>query len=568
MSIRSDIGWPTPLSSAFRALLPALTTALVFSFFINLLLFVSPLYMLQIYDRAIPSRSETTLVGLTLLAAYLLLVYAGLEMLRQRILTRAGLEFDRLIAEPVFQAVHRTNMMRGDAQGGQALRDVDTLREFATGAGAIILCDAPWVPIFLAACFVLHPYFGFLAIGGAVLIVLLTLLQEVATTRHLADASRASSRANGYAVAALRNGDTIQAMGMLGAIRSLWSARHSDVLASSVRAGDRAGMIGSAAKFVRMFLQTMILGMGAYLAINGQITPGSMIAASIIIGRALAPVEGVVGNWKGLTAARGALSRLRHLMAVAGQEERRIDLPRPTGRLELDNVVAGAPGQTKASLRGVGLRLDAGKVLGVIGPSAAGKSSLARVICGIWRPAAGTVRLDGAELSHWDPQKLGPHIGYLPQDVELFAGTVAENIARFQPADDAKIVDIARLAGCHEMIQTLPDGYNTQIGDGGTMLSGGQKQRIGLARAFFGLPSLVVLDEPNASLDLDGVQALLLAIERFRGIGTTIVVITHAASVLAAVDEIIVMVDGQIQSRGGRDEVMMRISSPPPAIAA
>lgn len=568
MSDLSNNVGSAPLSAAFRALLPAMTTVLFFSFFINLLLFVSPLYMLQIYDRAIPSRSEATLVGLTLLAAYLLLVYAGLEAVRQRIMTRAGLEFDRRIAEPVFLAVHRSNMLRGDAQGGQALRDVDTLREFATGAGAIILCDAPWIPIFLAACFVLHPYFGYLAIGGAVLIVLLTLLQEVLTTRHLANASRASGRANGYAVSALRNGDAIQAMGMLGAIRRLWSARHAEVLVSSVRASDRAGMIGSAAKFVRMFLQTMILGVGAYLAINGQITPGTMIAASIIIGRALAPVEGLVGNWKGLTSARGALARLRHLMAIAALEERRVDLPRPTGRLELENVVAGAPGQTKASLRGVGLRLDAGKVLGVIGPSAAGKSSLARVICGVWKPAAGTVRLDGAELAHWDPQKLGPHIGYLPQDVELFSGTVAENIARFQEAADSTIVDIARLAGCHDMIQNLPNGYNTQIGEGGTMLSGGQKQRIGLARAFFGLPALVVLDEPNASLDLEGMKALLNAIERFRGVGTTIIVITHAPSVLAAVDDIVVMVDGQIQSRGARDEMLMRMASSPVALAA
>jgi ATP-binding cassette subfamily C protein len=550
------------LHDGFRATMPAFGTALIFSFFTNLLVFVSPLYMLQIYDRVITSRNETTLYGITLIAAYLLLIYAVLEMLRSRVLVRAGILFDDKIAEPIFNAVHRGNLKQPQGGHAQALRDVDSVREFLTGAGLIALCDVPWVPIFVFACFILHPWFGWIAIGGALIILGLTFLNEYLTYHLLGEASRASIAANQQAQATLRNGEVLQAMGMLDALRGLWSVRHGDVISWQALASDRAGLIVASTKFVRMFLQTAILGTGAYLAIQREISPGSMIAASIIIGRALAPVELVVANWKGLTAARNGYRRLQSLLALAGNEEIRMKLPRPKGRLELQNVIAGAPGQRSAILNGVSFVLEPGEVVGVVGPSAAGKSSLARVITGVWATAAGAVRLDGSDLSHWDGQDLGRYIGYLPQDVELFSGSIAQNIARFQDVDGEEIIKVAVLAGCHEMVQQLSGGYDTQIGDGGYALSGGQRQRIALARSLYGNPCLVVLDEPNASLDSAGEEALMHAVQKIRAAGTTVVLVTHKVNILAGTDKILIMNQGGVQAFGPRDEILGRLAGP------
>lgn len=552
----------TLLADGFRATLPAFSTAVVFSFFTNLLVFVSPLYMLQIYDRVITSRNETTLYAITLIAGYLLLVYAVLEMLRSRVLVRAGILFDEKIADPIFNAVHRGNLRQPNGGHSQALRDVDSVREFLTGAGLIALCDVPWVPIFVFACFILHPWFGWIAIGGSLLIFGLTLLNEYLTFGLLGEASRASIAANQQAQATLRNGEVLHAMGMLDALRTLWSTSHGKVISWQARASDRAGVIVASTKFVRMFLQTAILGTGAYLAIQKEISPGAMIAASIIIGRALAPVELVVGNWKGLTAARNGYKRLKQLLAIAGDETERMKLPRPEGRLELENVVAGAPGQRRAILHGVSFALAPGEVVGIVGPSAAGKSTLARVITGVWKAAGGAVRLDGSDMAHWDPQILGQYVGYLPQDVELFSGTIAQNICRFQDADGDEIVKVAQLAGCHEMIQQLADGYDTQIGDGGYALSGGQRQRIALARSLFGNPCLIVLDEPNASLDAAGEEALLFAVQKMRAAGSTVVIITHKVNILAVTDKILVMGQGAVQAFGARDEILGRLSGP------
>lgn len=556
------------LAQGFRATMPAFTSAIVFSFFINLLVFVSPLYMLQIYDRVITSRNETTLYGLTIIAGYLILVYAILEMLRSRVLVRAGILFDNEIADPIFDAVHRGNLRQPGGGHSQALRDVDTVREFLTGIGLIALCDAPWVPIFVFACFLLHPWFGWIAIGGSLIILGLTALNELLTFKPLGEASRAANMANQQAQATLRNGEVLHAMGMLDPLRSLWSVRHDDVITWQARASDRAGLVVASTKFVRMFLQTVILGTGAYLAIQKEISPGSMIAASIIIGRALAPVEVVVANWKGMTAARNAKKRLKQLLTLVGDEPARMQLPRPGGRLELEQVVAGAPAQRRAILTGVSFTLNVGEVVGVVGPSAAGKSTLARVITGVWRPASGAVRLDGTDINHWNPQSLGRYIGYLPQDVELFSGTIAENICRFMGASGEEIIDVAQVAGCHEMIQQLPDGYNTQIGEGGYALSGGQRQRIALARALFGRPCLVILDEPNASLDSAGEEALMSAVQRLRAAGTTVVIITHKVNILAGTDKILIMSQGTVQAFGGRDEILGRLAGPRAVVAA
>lgn len=556
------------LSTGLRSCVPAVATTVVFSFFVNLLAFTSPLYMLQIYDRVIGSRNETTLFGITLLVAYLLVINALLEMLRSRIMVQASLIVDGRLAGAVFDATHSAGLHFPRLAQGQSLRDLDAVREFVAGPGLIALCDLMWMPIFVTACFILHPWFGAIAVGGAIVILVLTLASELATTRPLGLASKASGVATQKAVSALRNGEVIQAMGMLGVLRDAWLVQHSQVLNLQAIAGGRSGLITAASKFVRMFLQTMILGLGAYLAIHNQISAGMIIAASIFVGRALAPVEGVVGNWKGLTNARNAWTRLVKLFAVAGEETQRVALPRPLGHLRLEAITAGPPEQSRVTLRNISFEAHPGEIVGVVGPSAAGKSSLARVITGVWPPSSGSVRLDGSDFAHWSARERGRHIGYLPQDIELFSGTVAQNIARFQEVESETVIETAQLCGCHEMIQLLPDGYNTAVGEGGAALSGGQRQRIGLARAFFDRPSLVVLDEPNASLDQSGEEALVAAIRRYRSFGSTIILITHKISVLAVADKIMVLDGGQQQAFGNRNEILKRLISPLPGKAS
>jgi ATP-binding cassette subfamily C protein len=553
------------LNTGLRSCIPALTTTIVFSFFVNLLAFTSPLYMLQIYDRVIGSRNETTLIGITILVAYLLIISALLEMLRSRVMVQASLVVDSRLAGAVFDATHSAGLHFPRLAQGQSLRDLDAVREFVAGPGLIALCDLLWMPIFVTACFILHPWFGAIAIVGAIVIFFLTLASELATTRLLGLASKASSTATQRAVSALRNSEVIQAMGMLRVLRNGWLAQHDEVLNLQAIASSRSGLITAISKFVRMFLQTMILGLGAYLVIHNQISAGMIIAASIFVGRALAPVEGVVGNWKGLTNARNAWTRLVKLFAVAGEQKQQVSLPRPFGHLKLEAVSAGPPEQSRLTLRNISFEAHPGEIIGVVGPSAAGKSSLARVITGVWPPASGSVRLDGSDFAHWDAHERGRHVGYLPQDIELFAGTVAQNIARFQDVQDDVVIETAQLCGCHEMIQLLPDGYNTPVGEGGAALSGGQRQRIGLARAFFNRPSLVVLDEPNASLDQSGEEALIAAIRRFRSFGCTIILVTHKVSLLTISDRILVLEAGQQQAFGHRNEVLKHLIAPVPS---
>ncbi len=559
-----DPSLQSALTIGLRSLRPVLATAVVFGLFINLLLFVSPLYMLQIYDRVIPSRSETTLAGITLIAAFGLAVYAMLEMLRARLLVRGGVVFDQKIATPIFDAAHRGTLLRPGAQHDTALRDVDVLREFLTGAGMLAFCDLPWIPIFLLACFILHPWFGWMALVGGGTILGLTLLNEVATRRTLDAASQASREAGQSAATVFRNGEVLQAMGMVASMRGLWGRRHDDVLVLQARASDRAGLIVAATKFVRMLLQTLVLGIGAYLAIHREISAGSMIAASIIIGRTLAPIEAVVGNWKGFTAARASYRRLVDLVAVAGSETRRLVLPRPRGLIEAEDISVAAPGATRPILKAVSVRLEPGSVVGIIGPSAAGKSTLVRALTGVWPLLEGTVRIDGADLNHWDRALLGQHVGYLPQDVELFDGTVAQNIARFADRDDARVIEVAQRAGCHALIQSLPEGYNTVIGRGGHGLSGGQRQRIALARALYGEPSLVVLDEPNASLDQPGEAALMRAVADLKRSGTTVVLVTHKVSLLEEADRILLMSEGRVQLSGTPEQVLAHVTGQRP----
>ncbi len=561
--IKGPAGNTPPLTDGWRAIVPTIRSVMVFSLCINVLLFVSPLYMLQVYDRVMSSRSIGTLIAITVIAGILLAVYGLLEMTRTRVLVRAGIMFDQKIADPAFNAIHRAMLRRPGGNLGQGLRDVDTLREFLTGAGLLAFCDAPWFPIFVFAAFLLHPWYGWIAIIGSLVIWGLTLMNEILTRRDLTEASGASMVANQRAATTFRNIEVLQAMGMLGALRGMWSGVHLTHLGWQARASDRAGTLMAATKFFRTFLQTIILGVGGYLAIQREISPGGIIAGSIIIGRALQPMELAVGNWKGFVAARGAFKRLKELFELGSAPPSQMSLPKPLGTVSVENVLAAAPGQRVPILRGVNFVLPAGEVLCVVGPSGAGKTTLARVLTGIWPIANGALRLDGYDLSQWDPQELGRHIGYLPQDVELFAGTVAQNISRFQDeADPEEIIAASMLAGCHEVIQQMADGYNTQIGDGGQALSGGQRQRVALARALYGKPSLVVLDEPNSNLDSAGEDALTQAIRVLKTQGTTVVLITHKINILATADKILVMAGGVVQSYGPRDEILSRLAGP------
>jgi ATP-binding cassette, subfamily C, type I secretion system permease/ATPase len=553
---------PNLISEAFGATRPGFFTAILFSFFINLLAFVGPLYMLQIYDRVITSRNPTTLFVLTLIAAFLLIVYALLEKIRSAILVRLGILFSTLARSRLFDAVLRGNLLQPGRGHTQALRDLDTIREFLTGSGLISFCDAPWVPIFVIGCFLLHPWYGYIASGGAILIFCSAIANEFLTRKQLKASSTHAIVANSYASATFRNAEVLYAMGMLSGLRDRWLIRQDEGLQMQAAASDRAGHLIAASKFIRAFLQIAILGTGAYLSIKQESTPGAMIAASIIMGRALAPVEIAVANWKGFVAARSAYERIMNLFNILPEEAERMPLPPPQGHLSVEGVVAVPPGAKEPVLRGVSFALKPGEVLGVLGPSAAGKSSLARVMVGVWPPSIGKVRVDGAELSHWSPERLGQHIGYLPQDVELFSGTIAENIARFRDPDEEKIIAAARMAGVHDMIQGMPAGYNTQIGEGGLALSGGQRQRIGLARALYDKPAYVILDEPNASLDADGEAALLSAIQQLRQDGCTVVLITHKTNILATVDKILVMAHGQVAGFGNRDEILTKLLGP------
>jgi|SRR5579862_1685202 len=560
------------ISEAFRATRAGFLTAIFFSLFINVLAFVSPLYMLQIYDRVITSRNTATLIALTVIAAFLVLIYATLEKVRSAILVRLGIRFSTLARSRLFDAVLRGNLLQPGRGHTQALRDLDTIREFLTGSGLISFCDAPWVPIFVVGCFILHSWYGYIATLGAVLIFCFAIANELLTRKQLKAASLSAIAANSYASATFRNAEVLHAMGMLSGLRERWLVRQDEGLQLQAAASDRAGHLVASTKFIRVFLQIAILGAGAYLSIEQESTPGAMVAASIIMGRALAPVELVVANWKGFVAARNAYERILTLFGIVPDELEKMPLPAPRGYLSIEHVVAVPPGAKEPVLRGVSFALRPGEVLGVLGPSAAGKSSLARVLVGVWPLLHGKVRIDGAELVHWAPERLGRHIGYLPQDVELFSGTVAENIARFGEQDETEIIAAAQMAGVHNMIQAMPAGYNTQIGEGGFALSGGQRQRVALARALYRRPAYIILDEPNASLDADGEAALLFAIQQLRQAGCTVVLITHKTNILAAVDKILILSYGQVAGFGSREEILAkalgRRLAPVPATAA
>ncbi|MFZ5835900.1 MAG: type I secretion system permease/ATPase [Pseudomonadota bacterium] len=528
----------------------------VFSFFINMLMLVSPLYMLQIYDRVLASRNETTLWVLTFVAVALIVVYAALETMRSRVLVRISGQMDSLLNARVFTALFKSAVRGPGGGSGQAIRDLDGVRDFLSGQGLFAFFDAPWMPIYLGAIFLIDPLLGWVATAGGIILFSLAVLTELATRDTLGEASVANMRAGHFVEVSLRNVEAIEAMGMVPAMLKRWQARRAKMLQLQSLASDRAGVITALSKFTRVVLQIAILGFGAYLVIHNHITAGLMIAASIMMGRALAPVEIAVGSWKHFLTARSSYERLNALLKAVPANQDFMQLPAPRGNIQVEQAIVVPPGATVPALKGIGFSVAAGDIVGIIGPSAAGKSTLARLLVGVWPPYSGKVRIDGADIMTWNRERLGPYIGYLPQDVELFEGTIAENIARFGEVDSEQVILAASRAGVHELILKLAAGYNTQIGPGGQTLSGGQRQRIGLARALYGDPVFIVLDEPNSNLDNDGEAALARTVADLKARKRTTLVITHRPSLLASVDYIMVMREGLIEKFGPRDEIL------------
>ncbi|APO81930.1 type I secretion system permease/ATPase [Pseudomonas putida] len=541
-----------------------------FSGVINVMMLTPAIYMLQVYDRALVSRNVTTLTMLTLLVIGLFMLMSALEMVRTRVLIRVGNFLDMDLNRRIFSAAFERNLSRTGGNPAQALQDLAQVRQFLTGNGLFAFFDAPWTPIYLLVCYLIHPLLGLVTLIGSLILVGLAYLTEKATQKPLAEANQAAMSSASYANNNLRNAEVIEAMGMLPAIGKRWYQGHLRILQMQTLASDRAAMISSTGRFVRITLQSVILGAGALLAIEGKITPGMMIACSILTGRALAPVEQVIAAWKQLLGCRSAWGRLNDLLHDYPQRPPSMSLQRPMGMLAVENVIAGAPGTNNNIVRGVSFSLVPGESLGIIGPSASGKSTLARLLVGVWPTQAGKVRLDGADIFTWNKAELGPWLGYLPQDVELFEGTIAENIARFTEVNSEAVIRAARSSGVHDMILRFPQGYDTRLAADGSPLSGGQKQRIALARALYGEPNLVVLDEPNANLDDVGEKALVDALAELKARGATVILISHRPNVLCAVDKVLMLRDGAVHMLGSRDEVFaaLRKASVIPAATA
>jgi PrtD family type I secretion system ABC transporter len=549
------------LSQTVRKLTPAFASLFGLSFVLNLFVFVSPLYTMQIYDRVLTSRNGTTLVMLSLIVLALFVAYAALEHFRSRALVQLGLCVDRALTEPAFEAAFHGAL---DAKGSPTLpiRDVETLRATLSGSLVPALMDAPWIPIYLGLCFILHPAIGAVATLGAVAILGVALLNERITKGSLIRASELGHGANERLTASLRNAEVIKALGMGQPIRGEWQRQRGQALVHHTAAADWGGTLLAATKLLRLALQCAVLGVGAYLAINQSMAAGAMFAASLIMGRALAPIEGAVGQWKSFVSARSAFQRLGTTLK-APSEDKPMTLPQPAGALRVEGLSVRAPSGNALLLHNVSFEVEPGEIAAVVGLTGSGKSSLARALVGVWQPVQGVVRLDGNDIRHFPDEQRGRILGYLPQDVELFAGSVRDNVTRFDPgATDEAAVAAASAASAHELIQGFTDGYGTQIGEGGAILSGGQRQRIGLARALYGQPALVVLDEPNANLDMDGDAALARALSGLRDAGAIVVVITHRPQLLSQVDKIILMQKGQAVRVGGREEILPILLQP------
>jgi ATP-binding cassette subfamily C protein len=517
--------------------------------------------MLQVYDRVIPSRSVPTLVALSVLAGVLYVGQAGLDFFRRRILLRMARSFDERLSPRVFALTARLPLTVGGV-GVQPLRDLDQVRGFLAGGGPLGFFDLPFMPFYLAICFIFHPLIGLVVLAGAFVLVFLTICTQVFARKAIKAATQHGAVRSSLAEASRRNAEVVAAMGMTGRLGATWQEINQKHLDAHERASDVAGGLGGLSKVVRMALQSGVLGLGGYLVIQGEASAGIIIAASILSARALSPVEQVIAHWKGYVSARQSWTRLRELFSALPQHATGLPLRKPSSTLSVEGVGVLPPGGQRLVVDNVSLVLKSGSALGIIGPSASGKSSLARALVGVWRPARGSVRLDGATLDQWSPEALGQWVGYLPQDIELFDGTIGQNIARFETNPDPELViRAAEQAGVHGLIVRQPQGYETRIGEGGMALSGGQRQRIALARALYGDPFLIVLDEPSSNLDGEGEQALTQAIADVRARGGIAVVIAHRPSALAAVDQVLVMGDGQVKTFGPKEQVLRPMGS-------
>ena len=555
------------LAAALGACRRAFLAIGLFSGMSNILMLTGSLFMLEVYDRVLPSRSVPTLVALLILTAGLYAAQGFIDAIRSRILVRIGDSLDETMSMRVYDAIVRLPLkIGGKGDGSQPIRDLDSVRGFLSGAGPSAFFDLPWLPVYLAVCFLFHPYIGLTALGGAVILIALTVATELRTRSPTRQATQFAVARNALMELSRRNAEAMTAMGMVGRIAKRWREANRSYIAATGQASDVVGGLGAASKVLRLLLQSSLLAVGAWLVIYQESTPGIIIAGSILGGRALAPVDLAIANWRGFIGARQSWHRLSRLLAQLPPRTEPMPLQPPSKSIVVQNAAVCPPGEQKIVCQDVNFTLTGGKALGIIGPTASGKSSLARMLVGVWSPLRGTVRLDGATLDQWSPEALGRHVGYLPQDVELFPGNVAQNIARFEdPPNPEAVLAAAQAAGVHDLIVNLPDGYETKVGERGSALSAGQAQRIALARALYRDPFLVVLDEPNSNLDAEGDEALTRAILGLRARGAIAVVVAHRPSAIAGVDYILVMAKGRQQQFGPKEEVLTRVAQPPAA---
>lgn len=550
----------TELEQAIYYCRSAFYTAAFFSLFINLLMITPAIYMLQVYDRVLSSGSESTLLVITLLLVFLFVSMGLLEWMRSLILVRVSSKLETLLNSRLFTVSFKQALYSGGQNSnGQPLEDLTALRQFMTGNGLFAFFDMPWIPIYMAILFLFHPAIGWLAVATAIILVVFAIFNEKSTSKWLQRANVLAMQNRSRLGKNLMNAEVVESMGMLGNLKGRWLEQVNKVLFLQSKASSNAGFWVSLSKVFRMTAQSLVLGLGAYLALQQEISPGIMIAGSILLGRALAPIDLLIGTWKGFIAARGQYKRLNELLKKVPQEEEPMQLPDPEGNIRVENILVVPPGGKIPVVKGVNFAVEKGQLIGVIGPSGAGKSTLARALLGVWPIHSGKVRLDGADIAQWDREALGSFIGYLPQDVELFQGTISENIARFGTVDPNKVIAAAMKADVHEFILRLPAGYDTVISGSGGVLSGGERQRIGLARALYGDVRLVVLDEPNSNLDDQGEQALMKALITLKSEQVTVLIISHRPSVLKVVDQIILMKEGILVDYGTTANVLAKL---------
>lgn len=550
------------LQAALKACKSSFLSVGFFSFFVNALMLVPTFYMIQISGRVVPSSSTSTLLMLTLILTVLIATMGALEWVRSRIMVRISNRLDVMLSRDVYRASFKRALSSGGADAtAQSLNDLTALRQFFTGSGLFAFFDAPWFPIYTVVMFLFHPWFGYMTLACGLVLAGLAVVNHRLTANALANANKENVASNVVTTKTLRNAEVIESMGMLETLMNRWAKRQRRIMLMQSEASDKGGIVSTISKTFRTWSQSIMLAIGAYLVVTHEINPGLLMAGSLLLGRALGPIDQMIGSWKGFVAAKVQYDRLSKVLHDLSKEPERMPLPAPEGQIQVENLVVAPPGAKAPVIRNMSFVVPAGSIVGIVGPSAAGKSTLVRALMGIWPPQHGVVRLDGADIASWDKQALGQYVGYLPQDIELFEGSISENIARFDKIEPEKVVQAAQMAGVHEMILMLPDGYDTVIGSDGVNLSGGQRQRVGLARAIYGNPRLIVLDEPNSNLDDVGERALGVALQKLKETGATVFIVSHRPNILTRLDRILVMAGGAISLYGERDRVIAELAA-------